>query len=53
MGKTYSFESLIYSSEVGKGGAYVVFLMISEKNLAQDESKSKQCLMEFHMKVVL
>ena len=25
MGKTYSFESLIYSSEVGKGGAYVVF----------------------------
>lgn len=25
MGKTYSFELLIYSSEVGKGGAYVVF----------------------------
>lgn len=25
MGKIYSFESLIYSSEVGKGGAYVVF----------------------------
>lgn len=25
MGKTYSFESLIYSSEVGRGGAYVVF----------------------------
>ena len=52
MGKTYSFELLIYSSEVGKGGA-LFFRMISEKNLAQDESKSKQCLMEFHMKVVL
>lgn len=25
MGKIYSFESLIYSSEVGKGGAYIVF----------------------------
>lgn len=25
MGKIYSFESLIYSSEVGKGGVYIVF----------------------------
>lgn len=25
MGKIYSFESLICSSEVGKGGAYIVF----------------------------
>lgn len=25
MGKIYSFESLIYSSEVGKGGAYIIF----------------------------
>ena len=25
MRKTYSFESKIYASEVGKGGAYIVF----------------------------
>ncbi len=52
MRKTYSFESKIYASEVGKGGAYIVFPYDIREEFGAGRVKVKQLLTMCRTKAV-